>query len=458
MRVRDGACLSLLWLTSAAVAGCSSSSGDGADAGEVDAGVTVSPVELCTRVAAAHCELLDRCYPAFRRDIPSNCRALEQNRCLQTYTALKPSFEARKVEIDVQQVEACEQRMRTSSCTPSFPPGYPDVATSPFEDCQLGTGLLRGKVPSGETCVNAVECASGSICIKPGGVCTGTCSSLPREGEPCAFGCGPGLYCDSRQTPESFDDRCAPLKGANETCKTSRECHDDLWCDQVCKQRGSVGDACAFDAHRLSTCAPGLACDVPPFLNQPGVCVAPLPQGAPCRYHWSCGPGLLCWDLDFSDFPNAPPPQAGTCAPPAPAGLGCAFSPYAVFLGDPCEAGTACQQNNLCGTRPVLGELCHPLAQTCAGQEVYCKPSETTEDQGTCTGPAPLNQRCASRLDGDRTIQIPCETGWCDTETTLKCLPPDKAVGQDCASNGECLSGRCAVQEDRTLRCAAACL
>lgn len=456
--MRERFCLSLVWLASVAVCACSSSPPGDADAGQDDAGVTLSPVELCSRMAAAHCDLLERCHPAFRRDTASECRALEQNRCLVTYSELKPSFEARKVEIDVTHVEACEQRMRTSSCAPSFPPGYPALAASPFDDCQLTTGLLRGKVPSGETCVSAVECAAGSVCVKPGGVCTGTCSSLPQEGEPCAFGCGPGLYCDAKETPQSFDDRCAPLKGVNAPCANSRECAPDLWCDQVCKQRGAIGDACAFDADRLTTCAPGLACDVPPFLDQRGVCILPQPQGGPCRYHWSCGPGLTCWDLDFSGFPNEPPANPGTCAPPAPAGLGCQFTPYAVFLGDPCESGTACQQDNLCGKRPVLGDLCHPLAQSCGGQEVYCKPSETAADQGTCTGPAPLNQRCASRLDGDRTLSIPCESGWCDTETTLKCLPPDKAVGQECASNGECLSGRCAVQEDRSLRCAEACL
>lgn len=96
--------------------------------------------------------------------------------------------------------------------------------------------------------------------------------------------------------------------------------------------------------------------------------------------------------------------------------------------------------------------------RSCSGVNVYCKASQTVPDQGTCTGSAGLNERCASRLDSGQVIQIPCETGHCDTETTLNCLPASRGIGEPCGSDGECLSGRCAVQEDQSLRCAPSCL
>lgn len=442
---------------SLALAGCPEETPPTEDAG-VDAGVTLSPVAMCERIAVARCALTQRCFAGFADETESDCRLYEQSQCLQAYTELKPSFEADKVEIDVEQVLSCEERMQTSSCTPSFPPGYFSFVAAPFADCQLTTGLLRGKVASGNACDSAVECAEGSTCVKPGGVCTGTCSSYSQDGEPCGFGCAPGLFCDVKGNEDPVDDRCAPPKTVNEPCESSVECEPNLWCDGVCKQRGSVGDPCRFDEARLTTCSPGLACDVVPYVDQVGTCIVPLQAGSPCRFHWSCATGLVCYDLDFSGFPMSPPPNPGTCAPPAPAGDGCAYTPYAAYLGDQCAPGTTCSAMSQCVIRPQLGEGCNPQTQACAGQDVYCKPAETAVDQGTCTGPSALNERCATRLMSGQVVTIPCESGWCDTETTLKCLPPNKQLGQVCASNGECLSGRCAVQEDRTLRCAEACL
>lgn len=440
-----------------ALAGCPSDPPPTQDGG-VDAGVTLSPVEMCERIAVARCNLIQRCYAGFADEPVADCKLLEQTRCLVTYTALKPSFEAGNVEIDVARVLACEERMATSACAPTFPPGYASSVASPFQDCEITTGLLTGKVPAGEPCNEAVECVDGTVCVKPGGVCTGTCSTYPLEGEPCGFGCAPGLYCDDKGTEATFDDRCAAPKGLNEPCTSSLECEPDLWCDGVCKQRGSAGDPCRFDPNRLSTCQPGLACDVLPYVDQEGTCITPHPISGPCWFHWSCAPGLVCHDLDLDEFPMATPPQPGTCDVPLGAGDPCFFTPYATFLGDTCLPGTTCGVENRCEIRPVLGEACNPETQPCAGQDVYCKPSETVANRGTCTGPAPLNQRCATRLDNGQIVQIPCESGWCDTDTTLNCLPPNKQIGQACASDGECLSGRCAVQEDRTLRCAEACL
>lgn len=443
-------------LLAAGLIGCPDGAPDPTPDGE-DAGLTLSPVELCDRMAAARCTLLSRCFAAFSREPAAQCETLEQARCLDRYTQLRPSFEAAAVEIDADKVLACEQRMASSVCPPSFPPGHPSAEIA-FSDCTLDTGLLRGKVKSGQTCEDAVECEAGTVCVKPGGVCRGTCSTVPQAGEPCGIGCGPGLYCDTRGTPDPVDDRCAEPKGLNEACQSSLECAADLWCSGTCRARGSVGDPCGNDPNRLSTCSAGLACDVVPYVQgQVGACVPPQPKGGPCRYHWTCQGGLICFDLDWTGFPMSTSGHSGVCAEPQPEGQQCAFTPYAVFVGDTCQAGLVCGPGGSCGGRPSLGETCDPYSQGCAGQNVYCKPAETSADTGTCTGPANVNERCASRLSDGQVISIPCATGYCDTQTTLKCLPPSKPLGQVCASNGECLSGRCAVGEDRTMRCAAAC-
>ena len=137
--------------------------------------------------------------------------------------------------------------------------------------------------------------------------------------------------------------------------------------------------------------------------------------------------------------------------------LPCSFTPYQIYVGDPCGGGLSCTSDGVCAARPERGQGCNAYAQNCTGQNVYCKPSESDPSLGTCTGPAAQNDRCATQLASGGVVSIPCDTGYCDTEGTLKCLPPSKSLGQECASNGECLSGRCAVQEDRSLRCAAAC-
>ena len=439
------------------LAGCPATTEAPGDAGFDDAGMTLTPVELCTRMAEATCLLLDRCWPAFARDTVGTCAVQEQSRCLDAYTRLKPSFERDMVEIDVEKVLSCEERMKTSACAPSFPPGYPAAQATPFEDCQLTTGLLRGKIAAGNTCDESIECAAGTTCVKPGGVCRGTCSSLPSEEEPCGFGCARGLFCDDKGTPGVIDDRCAHPRGVNAACRSSLECEEDLWCDRTCKKRGAVGEVCRFDPLRLSTCAPGLGCDVLPHIpGATGLCVVPLPRGAECRFHWSCAQGLVCYDLDLSGFPESEG-FPGYCEHRAPKEAPCAFNPWAVFLGEQCEPGTTCDPAHACRPRPELGQACSPSTQSCSGNGVHCKPSPSNPDQGTCTRSAALNERCATRVDDARVVQIPCESGWCDTNDTLKCLPPSRAVGQECSSDGECLSRRCAVQEDRSLRCADAC-
>jgi len=428
--------------------GCSSvpSSVDaGLDAGEPE----VTPVELCNRLAIARCGLLSRCYAAFAQRGFAGCSDVERETCLAGYEVLRPAFEGKRVAIDGARLGGCEARMKSSSCPPTFPPSYSAIAAHPFSDCDLETGLLTGKVVSGQTCATAVECEPGSVCIKPGGVCKGTCSKWPQVGEACSFGCEPGLICDN--------DRCAAARTTGQTCASSRECAPDLICNGTCRARSKASEACAFDANRLSTCDPGLACDVTPFvMGVFGKCVVPQPLNGRCQFHWSCASGLVCADLDFTGFPsNAPTP--GFCRLPGEPGTNCPATTYQTFVGDQCGAGTVCSNDlRKCTALPKKSEACTPSTQSCAGVGIYCKPSGSG-DTGLCTGPVGNGDRCAFEIDATRRVSVPCATGYCDTVSTFSCQPPVKANGSLCEQNGECQSGRCAVQQDRSLRCAQAC-
>lgn len=419
------------------------------DAG-VDAGTSVSPIELCQRLTVARCELELRCYPAFSRLARAECEEQAQASCLAEYEALRPSFEGERVRIVPERLALCERRLTSSACPPSFPPGYPlaDVAR-PFADCGLQTGLLEGLMPSGETCDQPVECVPGTFCVKPSGVCRGTCVSFAKEGEPCGISCAEGLRC--------VDGLCAPLKALDEACESSAECEADLVCLGICRPRRKLGETCRFDPARLSPCEPGLACDVVPFVDgAEGTCVVPGAVFTPCRFHWSCAPGLVCADIDWSGFPASSPP-AGSCREPDGADFNCRPTPYAAFIGEQCAPGLSCRDtDNRCQALPTRGEPCTPSKQDCSGFGVYCKPSGSG-DVGVCAGPAAVGEQCAFRIDATRTVAIPCSSGFCEREVTLQCRPPSRTTGSVCTQDGECVSGRCVPQPDRTLRCAPPC-
>lgn len=422
----------------------------GTDAGtEQDAGVTLSPVELCARLAEASCELEVRCWPAFTRADRPACVETSRAQCLAEIDRLQASFAAGRVSIDVPQLLACERRLTSSACPPSFPRTYPlDVARS-FSDCQLGTGLLAGAVPVGETCDDPVECVEGTFCVKPSGVCRGTCIAWSQLGQPCGIGCAPGLRCDGNV--------CAPLKTLDERCDSSRECEADLICLGSCRPRRKVGETCRIDLERLSPCEPGLACDVAPFVDgAEGRCVVPGEAFAECRFHWSCQPGLICGDLIWDLFPGSAP-QPGFCRPPDGADFNCPSTKWAAFVGDQCAPGLSCDSvARKCRALPARGDACSPSRQNCAGFDTWCKPTGSG-DVGVCAGPPSQGELCAVRLDAARVVSIPCASGFCDDEITLQCRPPSRPTGSTCRKDGECISGRCVPQPDMTLRCAPPC-
>ncbi len=430
----------------AALAACSAPSGPRSDAGPGQ----ISSLELCERLAALDCGVAARCFPAWARRPPEDCRTNAQAQCLARVAPLEAAMAAGTMRFDTVRLARCEVRAETSACPPSLPPDLAAVGVVPLADCALDTGLVVGNTPAGATCSDVLECRPGTVCVKPGGVCLGTCSSWPREGDACGFGCGPDLRCTSQGT-------CAPPLPVDAPCRASAECEPDLICLGTCRPRRALGEPCQWDPDRLSPCAPGLACDVAPWVQGAwGQCVTPRPSGARCHYHWSCGPGLVCADMDWSAFPSAAPGE-GACREPDLEHANCPFTPYAHYVGDQCGAGLACSAiSKTCEHLPAQGETCTPSTQDCAGFQLACRPSGST-DTGLCAGPVEVGGRCVFVLDGARTIEVPCATGACDVAGSGTCRPPSRSTGAPCTRDGECLSGRCAVQQDRTLRCAVAC-
>ncbi|MBL8954889.1 MAG: hypothetical protein JNK82_29195 [Myxococcaceae bacterium] len=454
MKTRGGVFTTLVL----AVAGCSGTPQMmmPVDAG-ADAGQMLTVVETCDLLAAAKCELNARCYAAFNRDAPQDCVSLNQSRCLAEYDTLKESFEGNRVEIDVTQVKTCEERMKTSACPPTFPPDYPAIAVHPFSDCTWRTGLLDGKLKSMALCDENVECADGLLCSKPNGVCAGTCTSYQAEGQPCALGCAAGLRCDDKGTMPTQDDVCAPLKELNQACNDSTECKPELQCNVTCRPRAKENEMCWFDAARLSTCEPGLACDVVPYIDGlTGTCVRPKGELEPCRFHWSCQPGFVCGDINWQGFPMMTP-SAGVCVRPDVESANCFSTPYSVFVGDPCQAGLSCSTTtNTCTKIPSMnGDPCAPASQTCAGVGLYCRPSSL--GTGTCGGPANVGERCAFTVD-TFTAQIPCSAGYCDADgPTQSCRAAHIPDQGNCEEDGQCLSGRCVALEVQVKKCYPAC-
>jgi len=428
------------------------------DAG-ADAGLMYTVVEACDTIAAAKCDLYARCYAAFNRDATQDCVTAQQSRCLAEYDTLKASFEADRVKIDVDQVKTCEQRMKTSACPPSFPPDYPSLAVHPFSDCTFHTGLLTGKVASGQVCDGTVECQPGVLCVKPNGVCDGTCTSYQAENAPCAFGCAAGLRCDTKGTMTTNDDVCVPLKEMNEPCMTSLECKPELQCNVTCRPRSKENEMCWFDQNRLSTCDPGLACDVVPYVQgATGTCIRPKKEFEPCRYHWSCEPGFVCADIDWGGFPNASP-GPGVCRKPSGENDNCSGTPYSLFVGDMCGPGLLCSPTSMTCTKipSMNGDACSAATQTCAGVGLYCKPSSLGM-MGTCGGPANIGERCAFSIDMTTTVQIPCSAGYCDFDSPQQhCRAAHIPDMGECEEDGQCLSGRCAALEIQVKKCYPAC-
>lgn len=237
---------------------------------------------------------------------------------------------AEHVTVDLDRLAACAALYRTGTC---------DLVTAQaeyFHRLETCRGIFTGDLADGATCVDGVECASGSCSTCEGACCTGIC--VPKPGLPSGDTCtGLGL---------GFNEECA----AGTVCARTDGHYS-------CKPPAAEGAACTWSAE----CAEGLAC-VTDLTALPGVCLTPLAAGQTCapRLWLECDTGLYC---DSS---------TQRCTALAAPGQACDVSTYSCM-------GFATCAHGLCVALPTEGEACSDTTGCELGFECTA---------GTCTRPS----------------------------------------------------------------------
>lgn len=304
-----------------------------------------------------------------------------------------------------------------------------DLVTA-YEDCakvgaerlrQAGLDALSEAVDDGRVeyhpekvpgCLEAVRTrACDELDVRGLEECEAAVTGTAAEGEPCSL---------------------------NEECEGSLICETAEQCPGTCVRRYTAGIACTAD----DECADGLVCSTATLH-----CVAPGEQGDPCEggVEAQCEAGLFCAGADSEKK------EPGSCAPLTAitrGKLGQACDPGGGTL---CENGLSCVLAGMngetltweCQTPAASGGTCGVgLPEACPDGE-YC-PLLFEIFQGTFTSkcePLPkAGEACATRpLDA---IMPRCEPyARCGADLECSAL---RDLGQSCASDAVCYSGRCA--------------
>lgn len=225
-----------------------------------------------------------------------------------------------------------------------------------------------------------------------------------------------------------------PLVGAGGVCRTHFDCaegyclSDPGSCGGRCEDRPGLGESCD---NPVRVCARGTYC-------RGSVCASDRRQtetAGPCSTQIDCPGGIL--DRLFYC-------AAGTCQPTRTRGacqdsVECRLKYY-------CHPTTRdCQPRRAAGEGP-----CSVVVSSCESNS-YCLASDA--GPSVCVEEAsPDGTRCSNFTEAF----APC-SGWCEptggTSSEGICRPK-KAVGQPCASDGQCVTNRCGRQSGV---CLAAC-
>ncbi|MFH1809474.1 MAG: hypothetical protein ABIJ09_12065 [Pseudomonadota bacterium] len=141
--------------------------------------------------------------------------------------------------------------------------------------CRSGTCQDRGG--TNEACTSTEDCFMWShVCYQ--NVCTpiGVCQ-LAGIGEPCAWGCVNGAYCDSSM------GQCKAYVAIEQPCQGWSECGPDAYCDytrSVCLTYVGLNQPCSS-----GYCIEGTFCD---YDATTPVCAAPRANGQTCAYDMEC--------------------------------------------------------------------------------------------------------------------------------------------------------------------------
>jgi hypothetical protein len=261
------------------------------------------------------------------------------------------------VRFDPIQAAACLTALANLDCDS-------DLFNLPSVPAQCAT-VFSGSVSDGGTCIDDVECSSGSMCVISSTVtCEGQCA--PASGGACRTNadCSAQQYCAA-----------VPIEGAG------------LWGSGTCEVRVAPGATAGEPCGSPVQCAAGLSCGGGPA---PARCVADLAAGAACDGSGfvgpACGSGLACVRADDG--------TTATCMAPAKLGEACTSlfqcgAQYALsdIICD--EAGThTCVQRRSTGSSQIRGQLdtCDPLTSYCDGASGTC--SARLSQGAACVFPA----------------------------------------------------------------------
>lgn len=283
----------------------------------------------------------------------------------------------------------CERQRRCRLLSASFDCETAQfVSVCPFRELQgVNAGLLNYDGLAATRCV--VSERSRACDVSPRSAdCQAIFYGSPGEGEPCSFGCAPGLWCMPASltcgvcsmpraavapAPTPVGDACeSPAADAPERCEPSAQCSelDGGW---RCARRPAADEPCEPIAR--PACLTPLACRR--AADGSFRCQSALDVGAPCEFR-ECLGGLAC--------------QGGRCTALAKAGEPCASADQCASIGAGCLGG-------VCSPEPI-GADC---SATPCPQLTYC------DAQHHCQARLPRGAAC----DADQ-----CELG-------LGCFSPD---------------------------------
>lgn len=205
---------------------------------------------------------------------------------------IKPIYESEvfsKIEASLSEGRQSYDGTKAAACYESLK-GRCDVALANiFEVEPACNSLFVGFVADGGECTMNNDCAGAtSYCADVSNNWTGTCTIVPKEGEPCPYSnCADGLICASGP----MDNVCLKRnsKADGQICYSYVECvsdYCDIFSSSTCMAKKAIGSICMFS----DECKDGY-CD-----KATSTCAALKAEGQACKSEEECQ-SLHC-DLD----------------------------------------------------------------------------------------------------------------------------------------------------------------
>ncbi|MGE0784800.1 MAG: CAP domain-containing protein [Sandaracinaceae bacterium] len=342
-------------------------------------------------------------------------------------------------------------------------------------DDETGICTLYPGGGGGPTDCTVTGCPSGQSCVD--GSCVPDMPMGGGGGDTCA-------PCTTHSQCGDADDYCLMYPDSHAYC--GRACASDSDCGMDrCRTLGNGARQCVrYDGDAASCsgggapsgctadtdCAAGLRCD-----TSSGRCVATgggtTPLGGACSAHAECASGVCFSGMcsQSCDWPSGACPTGfycdgeatGACGPgvclPGGAGAGA--------LGDSCHDHPDCA-NQFCFEGRCT-EPCNPESVGACPSGGICRVGGLPcrggcGVAGSLGDPCTANAQCASGMcasaDGRQfctalcDASSPCPTGFaCESAGSVNvCVPDGGALGGECASNADCATHICAVEDDRS--------